>query len=130
MSGGTTKRKGSAAAPHGHTLPTAPPAAEPDLFDRAAELLTENGLANAFSELLDALKTGGSRDEVSAMIAQKHVLSAFREMQRDRAERSDTQELTAELRETRRMLAATQGGASTSFDDAPALPQAGGTDPN
>lgn len=128
MSGGTTSRKGSAAAPHG--LPSAHPAAEPDLFDRAAELLTEHGLANAFSELLAELKAGGTRDEVSAMIAQKHVLSAFREMQRDRAERADTGELIAELRETRRMLAATQGGATTSFDDAPALPAAGSSEPH
>lgn len=130
MSGGTTKRKGSAAAPHGHTLPTAPPAAEPDLFDRAAVLLTENGLANALAELESELRSGGTRDEVSALIARKHVYAAFREMQKDRADRTDTNELIAELQETRRMLAATQGGAATSFDDAPALPEAGGTDPN
>ena len=89
-----------------------------------------DGLANKLAELVEQLKQDNTRDEVSALIAVKHCLKMFHELQTAAAEKQELKKLRLELRATQRLIKQDHGGASLSFENPATLPREGSGEPN
>ena len=110
------------------THPT-PSGTDVELHPLAEELLDAHGLCNYMVELAQDAKKGGNRDFISALTLRRQIGEFFGKLQTEARELAKADELADELRETQRLLRAHNGG-STSFDQAPQLPDAEGTRPN
>ena len=95
---------------------------EPELSATASELMSANGLANALAGLVQELRAGGTRDQISALIAIKHCLKMFHELQVSQNGESNVKEVLTELRATQKLIKQDHGGASLSFENPPSLP--------
>ena len=119
-------RASGATPPSSGNVPSTPSMLDvaPELTPKAAELMTVNGWVNAMVNLLERMSSGGSRDEVSAMIGEKHILMGLREQHKDDQLSGYIKEILGELHSVKKQLAS-NNGASTSFENAPALPAEG-----
>lgn len=95
---------------------------QPELSELARELMTPNGLLNAYADLVRKLRIGGTRDEVTALTAEKSALKPFAEAQVEAEKSKNLVAIQKELRETQKLMKQDHGGAKLSYDTRSEIP--------
>jgi hypothetical protein len=108
-------RKGAASSrrstPQGLPASGAAPIALSKDEELAQRLMTRDGLRLAMANLIRRIRAGGTRDDVSAMIAERHGYEWFAEQLAEQRKEDRLSDLEAALAEVKAAIAGKQGSA-------------------